>query len=120
MDEERILEQRFGNQTPFRVPEGYFSDFEKKLLNDIPVSASENKPMLRRLKPWIWAVISAAAVLCGVIFYLWRTDSSDSRYARNAKRTNAETHYSSDTYIDQVSDYAMLDNSDLYSYVTGE
>lgn len=120
MDEERILEQKFGKQTPFRVPEGYFSDFENKLLNDISASASDSKPKSHRLRPWLWAVVSAAAVMSGVIFYLGKTGSSDSRHARNAALTNTETHYSSDTYIDKVSDYAMLDNSDLYSYVAGE
>ena len=35
-NEEKILVQRFGKQTPFKVPEGYFESFEQSLMENLP------------------------------------------------------------------------------------
>jgi len=119
MNEDTLLEQKFGKQNPFRVPEGYFSDFEKKLLENIPMSAPVKKPVLRYLSPWLWSAVSIAAVVCGVVFFVSKP-ASDDIIISNAATITEPAQDNDDNIIDEVSDYAMLDNSDLYSYVAGE
>ena len=50
--EELFLKQKFGNERPFRVPEGYFDSFADNLMKELPErEANEAKvvPMRRRL-----------------------------------------------------------------------
>lgn len=120
MSEDILLEQKFGKQNPFRVPEGYFSDFEKKLLENIPVPVSAKKPLFRRLAPWLLGAVSTAAAVCGVVFFAGRPSSDDAVISGNAAAMTMQAQDDTDYIIDEVSDYAMLDNSDLYSYVAGD
>lgn len=122
MSEDTLLEQKFGKQDPFRVPKNYFSDFEKKLLENMPVSASAKSPLSGRLRLWLWGAVSTAAVACGVVFFASKQASDDAAINGNAAATTASVQEQDDIdyIIDEVSDYAMLDNSDLYSYVAGD
>lgn len=120
MNDEAMLEQKFGKQNPFRVPDGYFSDFEKKLLENISAPKPVRKPLIYRLKPWAWAAGTAAAVVFGVVFYMGKSASVVSDSQTSSRITVAGTHDNTDYLIEEVSDYAMLDNGDIYSYVAGE
>lgn len=121
MREEILLEQKFGRKAPFTVPENYFSDFEKRLLADIPVlSYPTHVPMFHRLRPILCAACVAAAVVCGII-YMAIKPSSNVQYAKSSIQTIVSEHEdNTDALFDAVSDFAMLDNGDFYSYVSGE
>lgn len=120
MNDELILEQKFGKQNPFRVPDGYFNDFEKKLLTNMPVSAPKEKSLSRRAKLWVIAVVSTAAVTFGVVFHVSKPAALDENNAHATGYATAAAHDNIDYIIDEVSDYAMLDNGDFYSYIAGE
>lgn len=120
MNEETLLEQQFGKSNPFRVPEGYFSDFEKQLLADISATSVTEKPLFRRLVPWLWTAGTAAAVFAGTLFYIGNQASDTQQYTDNTNKTVIPQHDNTDLIIDRMSDYAMLDNSDFYSYVADE
>ncbi|MDO4160578.1 MAG: hypothetical protein Q4D41_08995 [Prevotellaceae bacterium] len=118
MKEEYLIEQKFGKENHFTVPEGYFNDFEKRLLENIPVEyPKHNKARVVRHR-WISvacaACIAAVAVFGG--FMYMSNMEQDMHYSQQAQNTQ----YSTDNLIDEVSDYAMFDNGDFYSYVANE
>lgn len=117
MNEETLIEQRLEKREFFRVPEGYFNGLEKRLLESVDVSAHERKPAFRRLRPWLWASGAAAAVVCGFAFYIGKPFAESAPKSSVAASIAASAHDNTDYIIEKMSDYAMLDNSDFYSYV---
>lgn len=121
-NEERYIRDRFGSGNNFRVPEGYFDGFAARLRDKLPEQEAREipvaRPWLARLRP----LLCAAACLCLAIFgaavYFAQTDSSDEAQGSVAV-ASTQTQYG-DTYEDEVLDYAMLDNSDIYAYLAGD
>lgn len=112
--EENYLRQRFGSETPFRVPEDYFQDFSAKMMAQLPETTARTVIMhtsrWRRWRPYV-----AAASVCAVIFgagLFYNTHYADSVPAHTAAKAVAV-----DTNIDQAADYVMIDNEDIYSYL---
>ena len=120
MNDETILERKFGKENHFKVPEGYFCDFEKKLLTGIDTDVKAAKPRVVRMKPWLWIASTAAAIVCGLVFYIAKPVSGGHDTDTGVAYRNSIHDTNTDMMIDEVSDYAMLDNGDFYSYVSGE
>lgn len=117
---ENKIDQLFGKRNPFKVPEGYFSELETQLLNNMAEDGHERKTILLKGRTLLLVFGSAAAILVGILFYIGGNSIAS---GNNSGQTGANVyimHENGDNYIDQVSDYAMLDNSDLYSYFVGE
>lgn len=120
MEEEALLKRQFAGDNPFKVPEGYFNDFQQKLLSGISSTKAVRKPLLRQLRPWLWTAVSAAAVVSGLVFYVSKpADNSNQAVSGTATVATPQTD-ATDYIMEEVSDYAMIDNSDLYSYVADE
>ncbi len=120
MKEEELLRQAVGDKQPFKVPEGYFDSLSGRITGPLPAcelrmtSGTANRK--RRLR-----LLAAAACMCGVLcvgsaYYM----SRDAGAVADATNVKAQYMYNEDTYIEEVADYAMLDNQDLYSYLSGE
>jgi hypothetical protein len=99
--EAKLLE-RFGGETHFTVPEGYFEGLTDKVMSRVPRRK-------RRHLVWRWA---AAAVLVGFVatggwFF-------ESRYkTQMAEAENIQ-------YIEDALDYSMIDNMSIASYLLTE
>lgn len=119
MKEEFLLEQRFGKPKPFKVPEGYFNQVEIHLIKNIQEQETAvRKHSIRRfVRPVTWAACIALIIGAGIIYFNNLSSGLD-------KVDNVYDGLSSSVYadyaIDEVSDYAMLDNDDFYSYISGE
>ena len=97
--EAKLLE-RFGNETHFTVPEGYFEGLTGRVMTRIPRRK-------RRNLVWRWA---AAAVLVGfVVAGGWLLESR-----HNVQMADAEDIQ----YIEDALDYSMIDNMSIASYLT--
>lgn len=122
MKEELLLKQKFGNSRPFNVPEGYFDSLEKNLMQnfhetDIPQKRSARNIFMRSLR---WAACFAAVLfVSGAIYFNQSDNESNLSQAENVSENVSSSNYS-DYILDEISDYAMLDNDDFYSYVTNE
>lgn len=116
MEEEIRLRQRYGTEMPFKVPEGYFESITKRTMAALP--EQEVKAVTIPLwKRWS-SMVAVAAAVCGVLFgvVVWMnrsmTVSADSSEALSANSVSA-----SDGQIDEMADYLMLDDDDIYSYI---
>lgn len=119
MIEEFLLEQKFGRRRPFKVPEGYFEKLEEHVIgkvNGLPII--KRHTVWHRVRPWTWAACAAAAITVSV-FCFKNVKWGDGKPSDTALNMVAPS-VSADYIIDEMSDYAMLDNDDYYSFIADE
>lgn len=122
--EERHLKSRIGKQNPFRVPEGYFDSFAEQMMEKLPEQDARTVVMAKPHRSRaVRTVLYAAACLClavlGTVIYwhklsVQNVDSGSTPVAVHSA-TNADA-----AYVDAVADYAMMDNTDIYAYLSEE
>ncbi len=121
--EERYLKSRIGKQNPFRVPDGYFDSFAERMMENLPEQEARTIVMVKpRRSKLLRTVLYAAACLCiavlGTVIY-WQK-LSEQNIESNSAPVAVHTTTSSDAYVDAVADYAMMDNTDIYAYLSEE
>ena len=120
--EEKYLVDRFGKKQPFSVPEGYFDQFASQFMENLP--EREEEAVVVRLDShsrWStirrWSVAACLAIaLAGAGMWAFQGESPKATGAADASQL-ASSNYN--TAIDQAADYAMMDNGDIYAYVSG-
>ena len=99
IEEEKHLRETVGTRNVFRVPEGYFEQFTAQVMEQLPEKQKARTTMLR---PWLYAAAcTVVAVLMGVTYY-WHQNTADDMMADS-------------NYYEEVADYAMIDNIDIYA-----
>ena len=90
-----------GKRMPFRTPEGFFEKMQAETL--ARVEAEKRKKNLYRLKIGITAVLSAAAIWCGAMFF-FPTQTADpvQQVFENELLANVEDPM--ELYLQQMSD----------------
>lgn len=117
--EEERLHLEFGKQQPFRVPEGYFDTFTEQMMARIPQQEAqivEIRQPRHRLRPFLLAAASVCVAIFTVGIYLHDTHNGGQETATIAGVQSSSSAYSA---IDQAADYTMMDNEDMYAYVSG-
>ncbi len=122
--EEKEIKERFGQTNPFRVPDGYFDQLTERVMSQLPerektaeqvsLSAPRHKSRLVALRPWLYAAACMVAVVfMGVAFYFHQVKEEQTLANANVvNTTNTESQY-----IDEYSEYVMLDNAEIYAYL---
>ena len=112
INEEEILKEKLGNRNPFTVPEGYFDHLADRVMQQLP---AERKPAdVRSIRPWLYAAACVAILIVSVLFVSHQSNQPSQQTAVNA---TPQTETLSDNYIDDMADYAMMDNEDIYLYL---
>ncbi|MGN0281066.1 MAG: hypothetical protein ACI4B3_02050 [Prevotella sp.] len=117
---EDIIKEKFGRENHFRVPEGYFDDFTMRMMAQLPndETATDDKqtlPTMRVSRGMFWwkPLAACAACLVAITFsamvYMNYNEGDDTAVTGNM----AETNILHDEYIDEVADFAMMDNTDI-------
>ena len=119
MSDEEKIRLKIGTENPFKVPEGYFEDFQQRLLSSLPERASLEikKParvsLWRTARPWM----SAAALLAGVIILIAALRQTNVLSER-AMASSEET-----VFTEEEMDYlasSIFDDYTLYCYLTND
>ena len=117
-DEEKIL-KKIGKENPFKVPDGYFEDFQQQLMSSLPERVPFEKTVIRiplwRKRPF-WASAAAALVGVVVLFASLRTfeRQGEDKYASIADGI---------VFTEEEMDYlvsSVFDDYTLYSYLTND
>jgi|GEM_PF-152090 hypothetical protein len=130
MESTNHLQKEYGTQRPFTVPENYFSDLSSRVMAQIPaeeqketvVEVKPRRATLRYLRPLAAAAMTIGVVLIGFLAYQefdgaqGKHSLADSHLAQGAHEAAA----SSEDDFDQVADYFMIDESDMYAYLASE
>ena len=127
MNEEDYLNSRMGKNNPFTVPEGYFEQLTKQVMDKIPQAVitemkPEKKParvaVMKRLRPWLYAAACiCVAVFIAAIAFNDRSEMATPQAASQQLAVNNQSDYGyySDSYIDEEAEYAMIDNQEIYA-----
>lgn len=122
MDEnEKWLRSHYGNDNPFTVPEGYFESLSDSIMSSLPeqqthVVAMGNNSWKRKIAAAVAVAASVAVVISVSItggFRLGATQLANGGSVDDSEQVSS-TEY---TVVDEMANYAMLDNVDMYAYV---
>lgn len=127
MKEEKILSDKFGKENHFSVPEGYFDSFADKLMEQLPEPEARVIEMyaeswLHRLPMRkIAAAVGVVVVLgSGSLFFAHQQSLSHASMAK--VEVGHQTHTVGSEYgtFDEMADYTMMDNQDIYASLVAE
>lgn len=91
-----------GKRMPYRTPEGFFERMQEETLQR--VAAEKQKKKIYRLKMGFAAVLSAAAVLCGAVFFLNAPQTEQDPFQVGNLMVEAECNDPFCLYLQQLSD----------------
>lgn len=118
-DEEKLIKQ-FGKVEPYKVPDGYFEDFTRQLMNKLPEKSHKTKIVELRPKLWnshfrggIAAAFIAVTLTIGIYTYIGKLNVINS--CENASMPHNEDLDQNKASFDQMADYTMIDNEDIYA-----
>ncbi len=110
-------------QDSFKVPDGYFDTLTERIMEKIPEeSASEKAVSVNMWRRYSFRAAAAVAlVVIGIGTYsLFQKNETYEPRQQTAAVAEKQTNGQSAEAIDQVADYIMCDNHDLYAYLSGE
>lgn len=146
-NEEKKIKQLLGNENHFQVPEGYFDNLADQILARIPEQESVGLkndaslffPELKARKINLWqrlslrkiaASVAVIAVLgTGLAFGLQQASQSQGTLTHAGTEQVAHVEKSvhhigttvgEDAEFDQMTDYVMMDNQDIYASLIAE
>ena len=111
-----------GKRMPFRTPEGFFEKMQAETM--VRIKAEKRRKKLYRLKIGITAVLSAAAIWCGVMFF-FPTQSSDPVQQGIGNEWLANVEDPMELYLQQLSDEELeawieFSENDIYYELMNE
>ena len=127
------LKKMVGNRNPFRVPEGYFEQLTEQVMQQLPereqhvakqqsiATQTNSQPRARmvQMRPWLYAAAcTTLAVMLGVSYFFMQSPATSTDAAPMAAvtpATNIAAPASDNSYIDEVADYVMMDNAEIYA-----
>lgn len=117
--EEELLKQKYGTKSPFKVPEGYFDHFTSELMTKLPEREAREIVMQpsvwRRYRPALLVAASVCAAIFSIGIYLHQEKSDARQVVANTEQVSSG--YSA---FDEAADYTMIDNTDMYAYLSSE
>ncbi|SEA08892.1 hypothetical protein SAMN04487851_102255 [Prevotella sp. tc2-28] len=100
IQEEQILKEKVGQRNCFKVPEGYFDQLSASVMESLPQQEQKARTTVLR-KLLYMAACTVIAVLMGVTYYFHQGNS----HVEAPSESN---------YYEELADYAMIDNMDIY------
>ena len=104
MNEEIIIRKLEGGKNPFRVPEGYFENFNERLASRLPQTSKKEQKTVR-LIPRLWRYAAAVILMLGTSTALYWTNN-------HAEEVTQEEYYN------DALDYYMVNNLEIAEYLT--
>jgi len=129
-------------RNPFTTPKGYFENLTERVMSQLPEEPraeqsqtasqvvelkSHNRAAKRSRITW-FLTTAAAACMAGAIFWITSsgpdiqngTGSQTTQQALAQNNTNMqEDDYGYDEYSEEALSYALVDEADIYSYLSG-
>lgn len=130
--EEDIIRNMAGKDNAFKVPDNYFADFTRRMMDRIDAEDANRDPSARTaVKPigtlgkvaamWKPLAACAACTVASVISVaIHLNGGNDSAAAEMAEVQTTNAKDAADIYMDDVIDFAMMDNADIVACLSEE
>lgn len=119
MTEELLLEQKFGKRRPFKIPEGYFECVQDDVICKVVHMGNTRKRNIGRfMRLAAWAACAAAVIAVGILCL--GKSGVDGGSMSGTEFGGVMISANTDYIMDEMSDYAMFDNDDYYSFIADE
>ncbi|MGM9711182.1 MAG: hypothetical protein ACI3YO_04130 [Prevotella sp.] len=123
MDEnEKWLRSHYGNDNPFTVPEGYFESLSDSIMSMLPEQQTHvvdmgNNFWKRKIAVALAVAASVAVIISVSLTVGFQHDAAKLADGSSNAISEQQSAYSDYTVVDEMANYAMLDNVDMYAYV---
>lgn len=118
--------EKYNDRGQFKVPEGYFDTLADRIMANIPEAPKQETQKTQKmarifsLNTGIKYGIAAAivgAIISITTIRLYHQGTSMASLDTNTEMTNDSETYSEE-YVNDYIDYAMVDDSDIYEYLS--
>ena len=118
--------EKYNDRGQFKVPEGYFDTLADRIMANIPENPKQETQKTQKmarifsLNTGIKYGIAAAivgAIISITTIRLYHQGTSMASLDTNTEMTNDSETYSEE-YVNDYIDYAMVDDSDIYEYLS--
>lgn len=117
MEEEKYLEELVGKRNPFVVPDGYFEQLTDQVMQSLPDRHPRAKTVWMR--PVFYAAASVCALfVCATVWLAWPSSSQQEQKTVAEAVQFVQKQQPDDAFFDAAADYMMLDNQDIYAYLS--
>lgn len=98
----------------FKVPEGYFENFAKQMMAQLPEQV--DMPVRRKTISVLWSRVAVSIAVVLAFTATWYALESYNLYEEMADAGNGI--YGTEYTIDELEEYAMLDHQDIYRIIS--
>jgi predicted negative regulator of RcsB-dependent stress response len=118
-----MITDEHDHSLPFTVPEGYFEQLSDRIMARLPEEEQKQTAVVRPIRRWVrWSV--AASVVAAVLgIGIYTGFGNRQQEVSQTAQTVTTTKTSDDSQrevIEQVADYIMCDDYDMYAYISEE
>lgn len=121
-DISNILDRPYVSKGEFKVPEGYFENLSQRIMDNIPEETATSRKtasrmsisMPTRLKYAIAACLTGLVVIGGAFTFNANHNTQTTATAEPVASQEAIT----DEYAQECMEYAMVDEGDMYSFIS--
>ena len=113
------IRNQFGAENHFQVPEGYFDDLAASVMQHIP--DDQAKIIKMQTPAWrrhIVAISAAAASVAAAVCLVFVLESNPAHSPSHLAAQHT-TMQQDNSNIDAMVNYTMIDNDDMYAYMSG-
>lgn len=113
------IRNQFGTENHFQVPEGYFDNLAASVMQHIP--DDQAKIIKMQTPAWrrhIVAISAAAASVAAAVCLVFVLESNPAHSPSHLAAQHT-TMQQDNSNIDAIVKYIMLDNDDMYAYMSG-
>lgn len=113
------IRNQFGTENHFQVPEGYFDNLAASVMQHIP--DDQAKIIKMQTPAWrrhIVAISAAAASVAAAVCLVFALESNPAHSPSHLAAQHT-TMQQDNSNIDAMVNYTMLDNDDMYAYMSG-
>lgn len=98
----------------FKVPEGYFENFTKQMMAQLPEQV--DMPVRKKAISVLWSRVAVSIAVVLAFTATWYALESYNLYEEMADAGNGI--YGTEYTIDELEEYAMLDHQDIYRIIS--
>lgn len=98
----------------FKVPEGYFENFAKQMMAQLPEQV--DMPVRKKTISVLWSRVAVSIAVVLAFTATWYALESYNLYEEMADAGNGI--YGTEYTIDELEEYAMLDHQDIYRIIS--